>query len=186
MAGRLASAGSSSIGEGLGDDAPLDLLAARAEVLDLRREPAGFDVARRQQERERVVGLRDPAGGVDARGEPEGDVFARGRAGRAARDLRQGARAGPGAPRQEREPGADERAVVAVERRHVADGADGDEVEPASHVERDAELARARPRRPRAPGPRTPRPLYGKPHSGRCGLRNASAGAARRARGGGR
>ena len=44
-------------------------------------------------------------------------------------------------PRAEQgEAGADERAVVAVEGRDVADRADGDEVEPAPHVEGDAEL----------------------------------------------
>ena len=61
-------------------------------------------------------------------------------AGAAPRDLGERARAGARPLREEREARANEGAVVAVERRDVADRADGDEVEPAAHVERDAEL----------------------------------------------
>ena len=137
---------------------------------------AGLVVARGEQQREREVRLLEAAGSVDARREPEGHVLARGPGGRAARDLRERARAGAARPPDLREPGADERAVVAVERRDVADGADGDEVEPAPHVELDAELARERPRRSRARARPRRAPCTGSRSSGRCGFRNARAG----------
>ena len=47
--------------ERLGGHGALDLLAARAEVLDLRGDAARLDVARGQEQREREVGLREPA-----------------------------------------------------------------------------------------------------------------------------
>ena len=177
MPGSAASAGSSSIASASASDAALDLLAPRAERLDLGGDAARLVVARREQQREREVGLVEAAGRVDARREAEGDVLARGRRRRAAGDLGERARAGPAAAcRGAASPARTSGAVVAVERRDVADGADGDEVEPPAQVELHPELARARPRAMESASPTDARPLYAKPHSGRCGLRNASAG----------
>ncbi len=165
MAGKLARAGSSSIASASAVHGPLDLLAARAEVLDLGGDPARVDVARRQKEGERMVRLCDPSGRVDARGEPEGHVLARGRADRAARDLDESARARAGPASQEAKAGAHEGSVVTVERGHVADGADGDEIEPLAHIEGDAELG-TNARRNREREPDRGKPLVGEPTLG--------------------
>ncbi len=76
----------------------------RARSTSLRRvqrsstsvgEAAGLGVARGEEKRQGCVGLVEAARGVDARGEAEGHVLARGRAGVAARDVRERPGAGP-------------------------------------------------------------------------------------------
>ena len=151
--------------ERLGGHGALDLLAARAQELDLRGDPARLDVARRQEQREREVRLLEPTGRVDARRETEGHVLPRRGAGAAARDLGEGARSGAGPLREEREARPHEGAVVAVERRDVRDRADRDEIEPPAQVEGDPELG-PHPGADRQREPDRREPLVGKPALG--------------------
>ncbi len=133
-------AGALYLGERRGQHLVLDRAARHLRLLDRGRERRGGDAALLEQERERDVGITEPPGRVEARGDAEGDVLGRG----AAREVEvrePGERAEAGAPArlEDGEARADERAVVARERRDVGDGADRDEVEERPEVERRAE-----------------------------------------------
>ncbi len=119
------------LGDGLVGHRALHGLALVVDLFDLGGEPARLVTVATAEEREGQRGVGEPTGGVQARGEPEGDLagaelLASAEAGAVAEGLHAGAELRRG---QHPQPRAHERAVVAVERRHVGDGAEGDQIQ---------------------------------------------------------
>ncbi len=125
-------AGRVDLGERVGEHLVLDGAALERELLDRGGDGHGGGRALLEEQRQREIGIAEPTGRVEARRDAEGDVLgadpgreidARVVGQRAQAWAVEAPRAAPG---HHREAGAHQGAVVAVERRHVGDGADGD------------------------------------------------------------
>jgi hypothetical protein len=126
--------------EGLCGHRPLDFLAPRAHKLNLGSNTARVDVVFGQEKRERQIGLVETTRSVDARREPKRDILTRRSGCSATGNLGERTGSGARATGKHRQARTDERSVVAIERRDVANGPDGDEIEPGAHVEGYTEL----------------------------------------------
>jgi hypothetical protein len=121
--------------EGLADDEVLALAPVAVEALDALGHRPGLGDGAGAQQAERGLGGAEAAGGVEARAEAKAEVaLVDGLVGADAGVLEQGADAGAAALADDGEAVADEDAVLGDQRDHVADGAEGDEVEPLARV----------------------------------------------------
>ena len=118
---------------GLGDRGLLDLLALAVEPVELRRDAVRFHgvVAEQQARAERRVA--DAAAGVDARSDEEAEVPALGRLSEAGGIEERGEAEAP-ALAHDREALAHEGTVEAMERHHVGDRRERDEIEAREQV----------------------------------------------------
>jgi hypothetical protein len=105
----------------------LDALAFSVVLVEAGRDLERARLGGRRQELEAQVGLAEPARGVEARRQAEGDVAGGGCVGEPSERQRR-AHAGPGGRAHPLEPHLDQRAVLAQQRRHVGDRADRGEV----------------------------------------------------------
>ena len=107
--------------------------ALAVEAVELGGDAAGLDriVGAKQQRAE--IGAADAAAGVDARPEQEAQVKRLGRTGQP-RHVHQRGEPDVVAAAQRQQSLGDEGAVEALERHHIGDGAERDDVEPAEQV----------------------------------------------------
>ena len=121
------------LGLGLRHGGELDRLALAVEAVELGGEARAFGriVLHEQIDAER--GATDAAAGIDARPEQEAEMPGLGRAAEP-RDIHQGGEPGIVAPTQRQQPLGDEGAVEALERHHVGNRAERDQVEQAEEI----------------------------------------------------
>ena len=154
----------------------LELLALVVEALDLQAPGARFLQGLGAQQRERDGRVAESPCGVQPGRQTEGDIDSRyvgpqADLGGFSQSDHTGASLIGG---QSVEAHADQRAIVGVKRRDVGDGSQGHQIEPLTKIEICLRCARTAAASESA-SPALHRPLKGKPHSGRCGLRKAIA-----------
>ena len=121
-------------------DGELDGLALAVEAVELGGEPGGFGRVLAQQQPRAEIGLADPPAGIDARSQHETEMPRLRRPGEP-RHVDERGEADALAPPHRDQALGDEGAVEPLERHHVGDGAERDEID-------EIEKVRLRPRRP--------------------------------------
>ena len=121
------------LGLGLRQRRHLDRLALAIEPVELGGEPRAFDRILLQQQIDAERGAADAAAGIDARPEQEAEMPGLRRAAQA-RDVHQRGQSDILAPAQRQQALGDEGAVETLERHHVGDGAERDQIEQAEQI----------------------------------------------------
>ncbi len=121
------------LGLGFRDRGELDGLALAVEAVELGGEAGGFGWVLAQQQPRAEIGAADPPAGVDARPQHEAEVPRLRRPGEP-RHVDERGEPDPLAPPHRDQPLGDEGAVEPLERHHVGDGAERDEIDEIEEV----------------------------------------------------